>query len=303
MDSFNRKEDFTKPHLSHARHLPALESLQLQIEDTLHGINLNEAGGFTMPTRVCCYSIAEIIEDLNRAILQSLKVGSYSAAETLSRTSLENSINLIFINNDKTSNTAKSLFLNYFKTAKDRARKWHRYAVSNDNAESIERSAGFEQSLDLIRGLFADLDSGGVKGWPDAYSRFRDAGYEFGYHTLFAPASDSTHSFSNDIFNRFFVEAFPVSDEEKKDQLDGHFAEKVSFAFYLATHAIQFYCVAASHISDRAADESAGDKLNVIGKTIAEMLMEHESLTKNCLDMLASTKKDAMEMRSRAKDT
>jgi len=294
MDGFDREKHFTQPHLQHARHLPALEELQRHIEETLHKVSLTDMGDFKMPTRVCCYATAEIVEDLNRAMLQGLKIGSYSAAETLSRTSLENSINMIFFNKDFTSNTPKSLFLNYFNTAKERARKWNRYAVRSNDAESIERSSDFEQSLNLIRGMFGDLDSKGVKGWPDAYSRFRDTGYEYGYHVLFAPASDSTHSFSNDLFNRFFSEALPVSDEEKREQFDGHRAEKISFSFYLATNAIQFYCVAASHIADRAKDDEACDRFQIIGKALAEMLMEHENLTKSCLDILAPAREEIL---------
>ena len=141
-----------------------------------------------------------------------------------------------------------------------------------------------------MENLFGDLDPKTVKGWPDACSRFRDAGYEHFYHILFAPASDSIHGFSNDIFNRFLGEALPVSEEERNEYFEGQLAEKISFAYYLATHSILFFCAAASHIAERAEDEEASEKLHIIGKTLETMLVEHETLTKNCLDRLASTK-------------
>lgn len=286
MDNYNRQEYFTKPHLEHKRHLPELEKLQYQIDEVLHGISLDGAGAFKFVSKVCCYTTADIIADLNIAIIQSLKIGSYSAAEALSRSSLENSINLILFSQDPTSSRPKSILLNYLKTSKIRAHKWHRYAKESNNIESIERSSDFEQSLDVMKSLFGDLDPKTVKGWPDAYSRFRDAGFEHFYHILFAPASDSIHGFSNDIFNRFLGEKLPVSEEERKEYLEGQFAEKISFAYYLATHSILFFCVAASHIADRAENEEASEKFQTIGKALEVMIVEHEALTKACLESI-----------------
>lgn len=295
MDSYNRQEHFTKPHLEHKRHLPALEQLQYQIDEVLHSVSLDEAGSFKFVSKVCCYTTADIISDLNLAILKSLKIGSYSAAEALSRSSLENSINLILFSKDPTSSRPKSILLNHLKTSKFRARKWHRYAKESNNVESIARSSDFEQSLDIMANLFGDLDPKIVKGWPDAYSRFRDAGYEHFYHILFAPASDSIHGFSNDIFNRVLGEALPISEEERNEYFEGQLAEKISFAYYLATHSILFFCAAASHIAERAEDEEASEKFHIIGKALETMLMEHETLTKTCLDRLAPAENSFQE--------
>ena len=290
MDNYNRKENFTKLHLEHKRHLPELEKLQYQIDEILHGISLDEAGSFKFISKVCCYTTADIIADLNIAIIQSLKIGSYSAAEALSRSSLENSINLILFSQDPTTSRPKSILLNYLKTSKVRAHKWHRYAKESNNVESIERASNFEQSLDVMKSLFGDLDPKTVKGWPDAYSRFRDAGFEHFYHILFAPASDSIHGFSNDIFNRFLGEKLPVSEEERTEYFEGQLAEKISFAYYLATNSILFFCVAASHIADRAENEDASEKFQIIGKVLGVMIEEHEALTKTCLESLAPVK-------------
>ena len=300
MDHFNRKEHFTKPHLEHVRHLPALEQLQHQIEEVLHSVSLDGAGEFKMATKVCCYAVGEIVADLNRAILQSLKIGSYSAAETLSRTSLENSINFILFSKDLTANTTKSIISYYFQRTHKRAESWYLYATNNNQPEGVEGSSGLMESIAFLKSLFGDLNTKGVKGWPNVFDRFKNSGYEFLYHQLFAPASDSTHSFSNDIFNRYLMEKLPGTDEEKEDRFEGQAAEKISFAFYLATHAVQLYCVAASYICDRARDDSAGDKLGIIAKILAKMLMEHETLTKNCLDRLASAKKEAIDKRDKA---
>ncbi|TWD43616.1 DUF5677 domain-containing protein [Pseudomonas sp. SJZ131] len=287
MEQFDRREHLLKPHLAHMRHLHRLEQLQREIESVLHSVSLNGPGDFVFATKICCYTTAEIIEDVNHAILQCLKIGSYSAAESLSRTSLENAINLIFYKNDRTSNRPKSILLNYFERAKKGARNWLRYALQSSDAESIERSREFDESLDVFRALFGDLDTKGVKGWPDAAARFRDAGYEHFYHVLFTPASDSIHSFSNDIFNHFVVEKSPLSDAEKAECFEEQKAEKISFAFYLATHSVMFYCVAASHIAERAEDKTASDRFVAIGYEIQSMLAEHEAVTKNCIDRLA----------------
>ncbi|KWS27002.1 DUF5677 domain-containing protein [Pseudomonas syringae] len=287
MEQFDRREHLLKPHLAHMRHLHRPEQLQHEIERVLHSVTLDGPGNFVFATKVCCYTTAEIIEDVNRAILQSLKIGSYSAAESLSRTSLENSINLIFYKNDGTSNRPKSILLNYFDRARKGARNWHRHALQSNDAVSVERSRGFNESLNVFRALFGDLETKGVKGWPDAAARFRDAGYEHFYHVLFTPASDSIHSFSNDILNRFLVEQSPLNNAEKEEFFDEQWAEKISFAFYLATHSVMFYCVAASHIADRAEDQAASDRFDAIGEEIQVMLAEHEDVTKTCIDRLA----------------
>ncbi len=62
----------------------------------------------------------------------------------------------------------KSILLNYFARAKKGAQNWHRHALETNNAESIERSRDFDESLDVFRTLFGDLETKGVKGWPDA---------------------------------------------------------------------------------------------------------------------------------------
>lgn len=290
MDNYNRKDFFTRPHLDHRRHLPDLEKLQYQIDEELHNISLDGAGSFKFVSKICCYTTADIASDLNVAIIQSLKIGSYSAAEALSRSSLENSINLILFSQDPTSGRAKSILLNYLKSSKIRARKWHRYAKESNNIESIERSSDFEQSLEVMESLFSDLDPKAVKGWPDACSRFRDAGFEHFYHILFAPASDSIHGFSNDIFNRFLGEKLPISEEERTEYLEGQLAEKISFAYYLATNSVLFFCVAASYIADRAENEEASKKFQTIGSALGLMIVEHETLTKACLEKIKENK-------------
>ncbi|MEE5055684.1 DUF5677 domain-containing protein [Pseudomonas alliivorans] len=302
MDQSERDEYLVKPHLAHMRHLPELEQLQSQISEVLEGISLDGPGDFVFATKVCCYTIADVVADVNRAILASLKIGSYSAAESLSRTSLENSMNLIFFNNDRTSNRPKSILLNYFARAKKGAQSWYRHAAKTEDVECMERAKDFEESLDVFRALFGDLEAGGVKGWPDAAARFRDAGYEHFYHVLFVPASDSVHSFSNDIHNRFLVEKSPITLAQKHARLVELEAEKISFAFYLTTHAILFFCAAASHIAERAEDKAAAAKFEAIGETIQIMIAEHERVTTDCIERLAPGMNQLRERQQMAKD-
>ena len=270
--------------------MPELKALQYKIDKVLRSISLENAGDFKFATKICCFTISDVIADLNIAILESLRIGSYSAVEALSRSSLENSINLIIFSRDLTSSRPRSIILNYLNTSMSRAGKWHRYAMESNNVESIDRSREYEKHLGVMKGLFGDLDSKTVKGWPDAYSRFRDAGFEHFYHILFAPASDSIHGFSNDIFNRFLGEKLSVSEEERKDYFDGQLAEKISFAYHLATNSILFFCVAASCISDRAENEEASKKFQIIASALEVMIMEHEALTKACLNIQSPAK-------------
>ncbi len=298
MDFFENPDHYTKDFLAHQRHLPALEELQKQISETLHEVSLDDKGDFKMITKVCCYKVAGVVADLNKAILQSLRINSYSAAEALSRTSLENSINLMLFSDDRTSARPKSFFLGYLNKALENARKWHNYGVKKDHADSALRGLELEQSLLVVKGMFADLEQG-TKGWADAYGRFEQAGYALFYHVLFSSASDSTHGFSSDVFNHFLGEIVPSVEEEKRAYFGRIKAEKISFAYYLATNAVLFYCVAASRIASRAEDLAASDKFLIIAEILESMLSEHESLAVTCLDSLAAARKELEAIEAR----
>ena len=88
MNLYSNPELFTNQHLEHQRHLPVLQQLQKQISKALSSVDLDKCGDLKFVSKVCCLTISRVIDDLNRAILQSLEIGSYSAAESLSRTSL-----------------------------------------------------------------------------------------------------------------------------------------------------------------------------------------------------------------------
>lgn len=290
MNLYSNPELFTNQHLEHQRHLPVLQQLQKQISKALSSVDLDKCGDLKFVSKVCCLTISRVIDDLNRAILQSLEIGSYSAAESLSRTSLENSINLILFSEDKTNSRPKSMLLHYFKTSKSRANKWHRYGKDNDDLLSVSRALEFKNSLAITKGLFDELDENS-EDWPSAYKRFKDAEYESAYHILFMSASDSIHGFSNDIFNNVLGETLPLDEAEKTAYFEGQLAEKISFAYYLATSSILFYCAAASHIAFIADDAEVRDKLQIISKALENMLAEHEALTATFLDSLAQAQK------------
>lgn len=277
MDYCNNPDHYTGQFLGHQRHLPSLEALQREVSSTLSGVDLDHRGDFSTVTKVCLYKVSEVIADLNRAILSSLGIGSYSAVEALSRTSVENSINLVLFADDFTTSRAKSVLLNYLNRSIDKAKKWRAYGKEKGDSQTMVRALELEEWLLDIKSRCADLE-GGTKGWPDAFRRFEDAGYGHFYHVIFAPASDSAHGFSNDIFNDFLGVFSLMEERERASYFERHRAEKISFAYYLATYAILFYCVAASHIAARAEETEAVERFLAISKELEEMLAEHQSL-------------------------
>lgn len=297
MDFVENPDHYTKDFIAHQRHLRELGEFQRKISETLYEVNLDEKGDFKLSTKVCCYKVANVVTDLNNGILQSLKIKSYSAAEALSRTSLENSINLILFSDDKSSARPKSFLLGYLNKTLDNARKWHKYGVNNDHADSAKRGLELEKSFLVLKSMFGDLEQG-TKGWPDAYSRFEQAGHALFYHVLFSSASDSTHGFGSDVFNQLLGELVPCQDDEKLTYFKRTKAEKISFAYYLATNAVLFYCAAASRIAARAEDLAAFDKFVIIASALESMLSEHEHLAITCLDSLAQARKRLEEIKN-----
>lgn len=272
--------DFARRHEEHKDQLGVLVECQLRIYQVLRTVDLKAAGEYKFVSKVACYVMAENIDQINHGMLRSLEINCYSAVESLARVSIENSINLMYVTMDKDSRKPRSLIKSYLTSSRKRATHWLNYAKTIGDSKYLERAQVFSDHIDGLSGVFKDIDdSDAYSHWPDARSRFKCVGLEAFYHVLFAPTSDSVHGFSEDIFNNLLVELSDNDLEVKHAILNAQKAEKLSFAYYVTTNAILFFCDAAHRICCRSASEVQSEELERIALKLNNVIAIHEGLT------------------------
>jgi hypothetical protein len=271
---------FVQRHNEHIYQLAALQSCQKEVFHTAAAIDLTGEGNFSMLPQVAIYTIVMNIDDLNRGILSCLESRCYSAAESLARSSLENSINLLCLVDDVTTTRCRSLLKSYLGQTRKRAGHWLTFAKSDDDPKTLARAQGFVNHLAMMTKIVRDFDGKKpVPGWPDARSRFRSVDLESLYHVLFAPASDSVHGFSEDIFNNTITELVYKEAGRRKTMHEATQAEKLSFAYYLAANAVAVFGEAILHLAERANRPDLEDAIVKVGEKIASVIIEHESVS------------------------
>mgnify|MGYP006951081376 CR=1 FL=1 len=280
MDFLKTFQQFTQAHIDHKKQLVVLEECQEQTYKALSLLDFNKDGKYTLLPKIALYAIGSNINDLNVGILSCLKASCYSSAEALARCSLENAINLILIVNDVTTNRSRSLLIHYLSQTKKRADHWVTYAKNDSDPKGLERAEAFVEQVAMMKHMFKQLDSSRkVPGWPDARNRFISVGMERLYHILFAPASDSIHGFSEDVFNQTLIELAQDDAVTKNAAHTATRAEKISFAYYLAANSVAIFCEAAGQLASRVNRPDVEEMISVYAEKILGVISEHESVT------------------------
>ncbi|MGT8836470.1 hypothetical protein C6H60_17685 [Vibrio cholerae] len=146
------------------------------------------------------------IDETNRMIVMSLESGAYSVAESLARTSSEYSSNLIYVIEGDSNLRAKSLLKDFYNKSKINAEKWLEYAESTVNEDEIYAA---KVKVAMVNKMM-DVDFLHASKWPGSQAKFKAINLEHFYHHTFAPASNSTHSLSEDIYQLFLRERMVV---------------------------------------------------------------------------------------------
>ncbi|TXR53683.1 DUF5677 domain-containing protein [Reinekea thalattae] len=229
----------------HLNHIDPIDACQKQI----YGISKklkpgeNEKIKYTIMKLNMDYILYNINE-INTNIIYCLRTKSYSTAEILSRSSCEFSANLMYVISGKDNDNAKSLLKDYHRNSKNNVKKWLEYAEENKLKEEVFAAKLKIKIVDIIRESMPSIFSGSIPRWPSTQEKFRSIGLESAYHHIFAPASNSTHSLSEDIYQLLYRESLPS--EEKTESISAYFDEKASFAIYLSALVVGLFaeCVA-----------------------------------------------------------
>ncbi len=222
-------------------------------------------------TGVQYVALISALSELNDSLITHLENGSYFSAESLSRVAIEHAINLMYIlDEDK---RADSLIVHYFDTAHDKAKKWLRLSQSTDDDVSKAFAQAKLDSIMWFRENCVRNEHKAQFEWPNAFRRFQAVGLEELYRTVYAAASDSVHSLSEDIFNLTLAQRLPR--ELKKLHLEGYWIEKGAFAVYLVATAMSCYCEAAIRLARKVSAEKARRMLQSTGGVLKEICAKH----------------------------
>lgn len=270
-------KNFSKQHLEHTNHLEKLDRHFSDIASNVKKMHVGSDNPLLFLIKVQAQSLLQILEDLNSSLISSLSKGLYSSVEALSRVAIENAVNLMYICDEEDAFRAKSLLKSYVTSSQDRAEKWLKFSISQNDGVAEERANTLIETLRGAKTFLTFFNDPNVKGWPDARARFRAINIEKLYHVLFAPSSNAVHGFSEDVYNQTYIEYVPA--QFRQEMFASYDAEKISFAYYLATNSILLYCEAAYRISLKLNREDMEEAFSVTRKEIFNLIGEHEELT------------------------
>ncbi|SDA63383.1 hypothetical protein SAMN03159443_01903 [Pseudomonas sp. NFACC15-1] len=276
-DFIKSVQRFSARHSEHKKHLPTLNSC---LENIIKGANELQVGRdnpLPFILKVETETLLHVVTDLNSSLLLSLSNELYSSVEALSRIALENTINLMYINEDTDTKRGKSLLKSYLTSSWDRAEKWLDFAMLTKDENSEQRARAFFDNLKFAKDLLPLFRDPKVKGWSDARARFKAVGLESLYHILYAPTCNSVHSFSEDIYNNMLFEHTPP--ELQPEIFKSIEAEKTSFAYYLTTNAVLLYADAVLRLAIKLKNKDVEGSLLDARERLWSLINEHEALT------------------------
>lgn len=270
--------EFYSEHANHESHLPVMCEVQEEIYEECKKLPITDSAHLKyLALRIQCDYFLRSIFEMTKSLVLSLKCGCYSSAEALARISVEHSINLIFVLEGEEHSRAKSLLKSYLIESRRKAEKWRSFGEKHGDEGVVERADAKMAYLDEMRKANPDLFKKRIKGWPDARARFQQVGLESIYHSIFASASDSVHSLSEDVFNLMVIESGP--EEGKSYGISGFVSEKRSFAYYLSGCAILLFAEAAVRLATELDEHEIAERITQSASRVSEVINEHEELS------------------------
>ncbi|RII31461.1 MAG: hypothetical protein CXR30_01210 [Geobacter sp.] len=279
MDALIRDLKFKIAQFSdHSKHFVDAERCFDGIKKILLSININNNDIFPyIVQRGQLNYLASSITELNKSLIILAKDNLFSSIEALSRVAMEHSVNLFYLLQDENPPIRyKSLMYHYLQDTIAKTKKWHSYAIEHKISDSICLADNKISRLEGEINYHFPNGTNHLEKWPNTFDRFKKIGLEEHYRTLFATASDSVHSLSEDLYNFTVYRYYPEITHETHNSFLK--AEKMSFAVYLLLRSLNYYCVAAYKLANHAKEERYFDELNKIDVKIRNMIDEHESL-------------------------
>ncbi|WP_281559511.1 DUF5677 domain-containing protein [Thalassomonas sp. RHCl1] len=242
MEAFKQYlDDCTERNKNHLKEIPFILE-QYQKLDKIGGELLKDMfnSSLWIVKGIQSYILIRSINELNGSITFSLATKKTAPVETLFRISLEHCINLLYILSDEDNARARSYLKAAITGMESKAAKGNRRAVKDND---LFDQLGMKKRLDFVEylkkenpNLFTDKEL----NWPNAFDRFKAVGCEKIYRTMYATASDSIHTMSEDVINAIMVHNSPP--EIRGSMADSVESYKLSFSVYLGLFSLKYYC-------------------------------------------------------------
>jgi Family of unknown function (DUF5677) len=210
--------------------------------------------------------------------------GSTAAAEIISRTTIESSVNLLFILVDSRDGSHLTQYLShYFSNEEKEIDRWLDLVDALDgDVKRVHTQKATEKRTTLISlnryidQVLAELKlpttEQSVKKWPNIAERFKFLGLELDYRTVYAALCSQTHNDAEDLLNYFVSVSVSLGD---RDLLDKVGLGTVHFSRLMLYVGIKYYILAAGAYAVRFQLKNA---LDGISKGRSEILKELEKI-------------------------
>lgn len=268
-------DQLTNECRQHLADLPQLQSCLASLDRSIAEMDDHAATpSYTIKTIHAQCSLRAIVEGLTTAF-EAIAARRYSVAEALCRVTFEQTVNLMFVLHDSDASRAKSLLAFHLEDARRRATQWLK-AAERANIKSAQDAAQLKiEHVERLKTSCQTLSSGSVKSWPNARDRFSSLGLELHYYELFASASDSIHSLSEDFFSAVMIECGP--DLLRRERRIASDFERGSFSIYLGAQGLQLFANAVLHLALELKDPACEQHAHSVLKTVQQIVSKHES--------------------------
>lgn len=237
MQSLN---SFTKDYTLHHEQIEKLSEIVDLLSEISNQIDVESSSSISyVIQKVQVKYFLAAISEFNNSIFDAVSKNNLSVAESLSRISIEMSVNLIFILGGDRHARSKGLVKSYLESTKKKAKKWEKYAIKVDCVPGKQAAINLHKTMEFHEAYLKNISDLPFESWPNTSAdKFCIAGYEDAYRTTFASSSDSVHLLGEDIFN-ITICTFERQNVQAA-MLAGLRAEKESFAIFLLIQSLLF---------------------------------------------------------------
>lgn len=264
------KANLYKPHFDQ---IPLVGKIFNSVQSDINDLSILALDGIENLDRIVIESILYSNNEIITSLVESLIRNNLSTVDALSRTSIEFSVNIIYVLQAESDLGAREFLDNYLAHHSTKLRKWrdHKISVGSD----FELPAGLYDSFLSTKGNFEQLLHLNGRKWPNARTRFKACNLESDYVTIYSTGSDSVHSMGEDTYN-YFLASLQSSAAFRTELMRYQHYERKSFSIYLSLHALRFFVQALIFICSEGDRGELQGILNDHMKVIINLINAHD---------------------------
>ncbi|MBD2099593.1 hypothetical protein H6F94_01595 [Leptolyngbya sp. FACHB-261] len=210
------------------------------------------------------------------ASIVSYLTGSPASSEVISRTTVESSLNIMYILKGDRISRLYQYFLHYFEGEEKEVVRWLALTSSIDESGAKVHRSSAEKKRKALKFLQEFVDRArselGLKvvenrKWPNISERFKILGLELDHRTLYAAMCSQTHNDAEDLLNYFVFVSLGNEDLRNKIAL-----ETINFSRLLIYSGIRYYIKASISYAECFGLTKAAKRLEYGHRAISKTL-------------------------------